>query len=158
MKPRCQGAKTPGHFTGFICVLDDGHDGFCQPYQAPTVDEWRELKSRLDKWVDIAGRMSVAVDAALDREKATNADCARLQAELDALRASIAPEHFTCPDCGPHQKSDEDGCCATCGADLGIFPCDDCAHGTPKHPASQEATLAEMRGALDDDEPERTDP
>jgi hypothetical protein len=34
MKPRCQGAKTPGHFTSFECVLDDNHDGFCEPYVA----------------------------------------------------------------------------------------------------------------------------
>lgn len=151
MKPRCQGAKTPGHWTGFECMLDDGHDGFCEPYVAPSVDEWRA---------------SIAERGALRRADAMRAhgvakweaEVARLQAELDALRASIAPEHFTCPDCGPHQKSDEDGCCATCGADLGIFPCDACAHATPKHPVSQEATLAEMRGALDDDEPERADP
>lgn len=47
MKPRCPGAKTPGHFTGFVCVLDDGHDGFCQPYQAPSVDEYRTILSML---------------------------------------------------------------------------------------------------------------
>ena len=88
MKPRCQGAKTPGHFTGFICVLDDGHDGFCEPYVAPTVDEHRTMLTML--------------------------------AELDALRAILASG------------------------------CDACAHAAPKHPVSQEATLAEMRGLLDD--------
>ena len=46
MKPRCTGAKTPGHFTSFDCVLDDGHDGFCEPYVAPTVDEWRAMKAK----------------------------------------------------------------------------------------------------------------
>jgi len=25
--------------------------------------------------------------------------------------------HFVCPECGPHVPADEDGCCATCGAD-----------------------------------------
>ena len=185
MKPRCQGAKTPGHWTGFECVLDDGHDGFCEPCQAPSVDEWRKLKHSAEMHKRVAAmraddcqgwseeNITLRADLALyqaeaktlrdklesgDIEAPWRAEVVRLQAENDALRASIGPEHFTCPDCGPHQKSDEDGCCATCGADLGIFPCDDCAHGTPKHPASQEATLAEMRGALDDDEPERTDP
>ena len=43
MKPRCQGAKTPGHFTSFECVLDEGHDGHCEPYAPPTVDEWRRV-------------------------------------------------------------------------------------------------------------------
>ena len=69
MKPRCQGAKTLGHFTGFICVLDDGHDGFCEPYQAPTVDEWRATRWAKRGWQD---------------------DACRLQSELDALRAILA--------------------------------------------------------------------
>jgi len=43
MKPRCQGAKTPGHFTSFECRLDADHDGFCEPYVPPTVDEWRRV-------------------------------------------------------------------------------------------------------------------
>lgn len=49
-------------------------------------------------------------------------EAARLQAEVDALRAIV-----------------ESGC-------------DACAHATPNHPASQEATLAEARGMLDDDD------
>lgn len=48
MKPRCTGTKTSGHWTGFECVLDDGHDGFCEPYQAPTVDEWRVMSAERD--------------------------------------------------------------------------------------------------------------
>ena len=128
MKPRCQGAKTLGHFTGFICVLDAGHDGFCQPYVAPTVDEWRALGVRVEsaeamseKWVEIAAGWQEHSYSSLDREMAASANVARLQAELDALRAILASG------------------------------CDACAHATPKHPVSQEATLAEMRGALDDD-------
>lgn len=34
-----------------------------------------------------------------------------------------APEHFRCPDCGPHVCADEDGCCKTCGADCAIEAC-----------------------------------
>ncbi len=135
MKPRCQGAKTLGHFTSFDCRLDDGHDGFCEPYVAPTVDEWRALGVRVEsaeamseKWVEIAAGWQEHSYSSLDREMAASADHARLQAELDALRAILASG------------------------------CDACAHAAPKHPVSQEATLAEMRGALDDDEPERTDP
>ncbi len=172
MKPRCTGAKTPGHWTGFECVLDDNHDGFCEPYVAPTVDEWREMKRSAEahkraaetrtEWCRELRSENESMQVDIERYRAEaerlREKAERAQAENDALRASIGPEHFTCPDCGPHQKSDEDGCCATCGADLGIFPCDDCAHGAPKHPVSQEATLAEMRGLLDDDEPERTDP
>jgi hypothetical protein len=48
MKPRCRGAQTPGHFTSFECRLDDNHDGFCEPYQAPTVDEWRVMSAERD--------------------------------------------------------------------------------------------------------------
>lgn len=48
MKPRCQGAQTPGHFTSFDCRLDDNHDGFCEPYVPPTVDEWRAVIAERD--------------------------------------------------------------------------------------------------------------
>ena len=110
MKPRCQGAKTPGHFTSFECVLNEGHDGFCEPYVPPTADEYRLMEER-------------TLEAARQRYRASQAirENARLQAELDALRAILASG------------------------------CDACAHATPKHPISQESTLAEMRGMLDDE-------
>jgi len=97
MKPRCPGTKVNGHFTGFICVLDDGHAGFCQPYIAPTVDEWRAVRASETALGNAVGEWYVkAVNArhelrcALDRENAADADRARLQAELDALRAILA--------------------------------------------------------------------
>ena len=31
--------------------------------------------------------------------------------------------HYHCPQCGAHVKADEDGCCATCGADCVVEPC-----------------------------------
>jgi site-specific recombinase XerD len=34
-----------------------------------------------------------------------------------APKAKSSAKHFRCPYCGPHVKSDEDGCCAFCGAD-----------------------------------------
>lgn len=34
---------------------------------------------------------------------------------LKKLLAKAAP--WTCPECGPHVMVDEEGCCATCGAD-----------------------------------------
>ncbi len=173
MKPRCTGTKVDGHFTGFICVLDAGHAGFCEPYVPPTVDEWRRvgrivanLRGDIAACAEAVGgcltheqtgrgaesvAQAVARFAAERREdeqtlwqmrkndgamirqmrkdvEAATSDRARLQAELDALRAILASG------------------------------CDACAHAAPKHPVSQEATLAEMRGLLDDDEPERTDP
>lgn len=149
MNPRCQGARTPGHFTSFDCVLDDGHAGFCQPYVAPTVDEWRARMEWEDEVVVSLERIQVLVHRIDDARVSFRQECmelrasaaedvesiqalqgenSRLQAEIDALRAILASG------------------------------CDACAHAAPKHPVSQEATLAEMRGALDDDEPERTDP
>lgn len=47
MKPRCQGHHDGGAHTSFLCVLDEGHDGFCEPYVPPTVDEWRAMKARV---------------------------------------------------------------------------------------------------------------
>ena len=116
MKPRCQGAKTLGHFTGFICVLDDGHDGFCEPYIAPTVDEWRKLKHSAEMHKRVAAmraddcqgwyeeNITLRADLALyqaeaktlrdklesgDIEAPWRAEVARLQAEIDALRAIV---------------------------------------------------------------------
>lgn len=159
MKPRCTGAKTPGHFTSFECRLDADHDGFCEPYVAPSVDEWRRvgvlvanLRRDIAACAEAVGgcltheqtghgaenvAQAVARFAAERREdeqtlwqmrkndgamiRQLRSDNARLQAELDALRAILASG------------------------------CDACAHATPKHPISQEATLAEMRGMLDDE-------
>ena len=47
MKPRCQGHHDGGAHTSFLCVLDEGHGGFCEPYVPPTVDEWRAMKARV---------------------------------------------------------------------------------------------------------------
>lgn len=110
MKPRCQGAKTPGHFTSFDCVLDAGHDGFCQPYVAPSVDEWRARMEWEDEVVVSLERIQVLVhridaarvsfrqeclelraSAAEDVKliQALRGENTRLQAELDALRAIL---------------------------------------------------------------------
>lgn len=140
MKPRCQGAKTPGHFTSFECVLDEGHDGHCEPYAPPTVDEWRRvgvlvanLRRDIAACAEAVGgcltheqtghgaenaAQAVARFAAERREdeqtlwqmrkndgamiRQLRSDNARLQAELDALRAILASG------------------------------CDACAHGTPR--------------------------
>jgi len=48
MVKRCPGTKVDGHWTGFVCVLDEGHaDRFCVPYVPPTVDEYRTILSML---------------------------------------------------------------------------------------------------------------
>lgn len=46
---RCEGSKTPGHYTGFQCRLDVGHTGGCIPYQAPTVEEWRVMNATINR-------------------------------------------------------------------------------------------------------------
>ena len=96
MKPRCTGTKVDGHFTNLVCVLDDKHDGFCEPYVAPTVDEWRALTGRASGLVGDALRLrrfsaeaQADCDAAHEREDRLRGENARLQSELDALRAII---------------------------------------------------------------------
>ena len=81
---RCEGSKTPGNWTGFECVLDDGHGGGCQPYVPPTVDEWRALQAEMAGmrgFFGLAGGEDEAAKLVADRD--------RLQAELDALRAVV---------------------------------------------------------------------
>ncbi len=302
MKPRCQGAQTPGHFTSFECRLDDNHDGFCEPYQAPSVDEWRKLKHSAEMHKRVAAmraddcqgwseeNITLRADLALyqaeaktlrdklesgDIEAPWRAEVARLQSELDrarqstadamagadghlanlqavcnGLRADLAKAEgerdavveqraqefeesnwaierlrnerdravaisddatrrvtaaeadaavalgigITAPGVvAVHRELDRlrrerdvaGSCARTAEMDSALWQhcamsqtaelarllaeldaprailasgCDACAHAAPKHPVSQEATLAEMRGALDDDEPERTDP
>lgn len=34
-------------------------------------------------------------------------------------------EHFVCPNCGPHVRADEDGCCGTCGRDTTEEACNE---------------------------------
>ena len=48
MKKRCPGTKVNGEWTGFVCVLDEGHAGkFCVPYIPPDVDEHRTMLAML---------------------------------------------------------------------------------------------------------------
>jgi len=127
MVKRCPGTKVNGHWTGFVCVLDEGHDGHCLPYTSPTVDEWRGMNSDLDACLralseraqrvrqglamldvrsvqafssgyndgDMAkatvelDRMAVAACVAKDETASIRAENARLQSELDALRAVV---------------------------------------------------------------------
>jgi len=128
MMKRCPGTKTAGAWTGFVCVLDEGHaEKFCQPYVPPTVDEWRGMNSDLDgclralsertqrvrqglAMLDVRSvqafssgyndgdmakvtverdRLALAVCVAKDEAAAIRAENARLQSELDALRAVV---------------------------------------------------------------------
>ena len=96
MKPRCQGHHDGGAHTSFLCELDEGHPGFCRPYCAPDADEWRAMKarsaeyeSRMVDWWEKCRATEVEYAAALEREKMGDATIARLQSELDALRAII---------------------------------------------------------------------
>ena len=90
MVKRCPGTKVGGEWTGFQCVLDEGHpDRFCQPYIPPDVDEWRareEFVSRLSR--ECTGAYWAQVNAESQRDRALR-DRDRLQAELDALRAVV---------------------------------------------------------------------
>ena len=51
---------------------------------------------------------------------------------LMALIEKILPEVFVCVECGPFMKSDEDGCCGTCGSDGAIIVPFDAAYVTYK--------------------------
>ncbi len=55
-------------------------------------------------------------------------------------------EHFRCPECGPHVRADEDGCCSTCGADCAGEPCG--GHVCGDVLAAAEAELKRLRETL----------
>lgn len=44
MKPRCDGRN----YRTFLCVLDEGHDEACEPYQPPDADQFRLMTSLLN--------------------------------------------------------------------------------------------------------------
>jgi len=53
----------------------------------------------------------------------------------EALGLPALPSHFVCEDCGEHVAVDEDGCCASCGADCRTVRCN-CETTTGAEPAS----------------------
>ena len=57
-------------------------------------------------------------------------------------------EHFCCPECGPHVPADEDGCCATCGEDCGIEPCEGHVCGTLLSVAKERIVKLETEKAM----------
>lgn len=93
MKPRCDGNRPGVCLSGFICCLDEGHDGRCKPYQPPTVDEWRArnaAEAELERGLREAlayecGRANMLENAAADRERA-----ARRQGWHDGFKAGLA--------------------------------------------------------------------
>lgn len=75
---------------------------------------------------DVAAHSTVALRGELSTALARIAE---LERELAEARERITdlcgpPWHFRCPECGPHVAGDEDGCCATCGADCSAEACD----------------------------------
>ena len=64
-----------------------------------SMEDWtvREIRNTLD--VDIANKTPCV---------------AWLRIAVEELCNRVAP--WTCPECGPHIKVDEDGCCVMCGA------------------------------------------
>lgn len=97
MKPRCQGAKTPGHFTSFECRLDDNHDGFCEPYIAPTVDEWREMKRSAEAHKRAATMRADDCRAWSEENFSLRADLALYQAEAKTLRDKLESGDIEAP-------------------------------------------------------------
>jgi len=59
----------------------------------------------------------------------------------------MARGYWTCPDCGPHVKADEDGCCATCGMDC-------IAHEEPPRPDEVCARCAGTRTVWGNGQPD----
>ncbi len=111
----------------------------CPESRIPPAQAHRELLEcpkcvdilRTDERIATASTSShVALRAAERRAEAAEAQVTRLTEQLDR----IAP--MVCPECGPHVRVDEDGCCATCGADAALAPAtppatERCACGHP---------------------------
>jgi len=70
MVKRCPGTKTAGEWTGFQCVLDEGHaEKFCVPYVPPDVDEWRRVGALVAKLRSDIAACAAAVGGCLTHEQ-----------------------------------------------------------------------------------------
>ena len=80
--------------------------------------EWGvvEYYDSLNSWTGFVEPVSEDKDSLLDVLQCMINDITRDEEPL-----VIEPEtSFTCPNCGPVVKVDEDGCCGTCGADCEV--------------------------------------
>lgn len=105
-----------------------------------------ELQRMLEKATIRLGILRGCMNACESHEREQSHELSIFEATswIEEQNAALSPspakcpqdleEHFVCPDCGPHTKVDEDGCCAYCGADTTLEPC------SPAPPASTPAT------------------
>lgn len=66
-------------------------------------------------------------------EAALKAEADQRASGTDEPLVGRQTEHFVCPDCGRHVGVDEDGCCAACGTECTIEPCNCPAPNTGGH-------------------------
>jgi len=90
--------------------------------RATMAGEIERLQARLSDCEDDARRV-LADECAPDE---AHCSCVpHLRREIERLRSllcAVLPECASCPDCGPIVPTDEDGCCARCGADCELIP------------------------------------
>ena len=129
MKPRCQGHHDGGAHTSFICVLDEGHDGFCEPYVPPTVDEWRKLKRSAEMHKRVAAMRADDCQGWYEENTTLQADLALYQAEAKTLRDKLESGDIEAP-----WRAEVGRLQAEVDALRAILAsgCDACAHGTPR--------------------------
>lgn len=108
---RCPGHHDRGDHTSFQCVLDAGHDGYCQPYRAPDVDEWRRLCARaarmeaeatellaiIDSGARTASNASATDVATIESASGLCADLALYQQEANMLRDLVESGDIEAP-------------------------------------------------------------
>jgi hypothetical protein len=88
------------------------------PYGDSAWQSRREIAGGVDSFIDNAGRRAEIWAYYADYDWV--ALCQLFGVTEEPVHAS---KHAVCPECGPHVKFDEDGCCACCGADCTEAPC-----------------------------------
>ncbi len=95
-------------------IITEPPESYPLPWYAPEDFAFQVFASNDEEVAEITDQDAQLTDyivTAANRYPVLLAENKRLRAQLN----EAAP--WSCPNCGPNVKVDEDGCCATCGRD-----------------------------------------
>jgi len=147
--------ECPSIHAGRQCSKEAGHAGWHRDERGVHSIQWDALvashsatasakvPTTAGEPTPASGRVSVTIDG----QKVDLPHIKAAEPSRSELPAVLPHETVTCPECGPGIRIDEDGCCATCGADATVGP-----SRVEMPPGLFAAVAAEING-----EPSRSD-